>query len=73
MVNEVSGRRPFHNGVCCMLVPPPGAIAKDEVQCTSNDELDDVIEVLDEGEKPLSSLITVKSKKGVLKSEVSNI
>jgi len=56
-----------------MLVPPPGAIAKDEVQCTSNDELDDVIEVLDEGEKPLSSLITVKSKKGVLKSEVSNI
>jgi len=61
---------PFHSGVCCMVAAPEGDIAQEDIECTASDELDDVIELLDDGEKPASSIINMSSNKGLLKSEV---
>ncbi|WAR27962.1 RBP2A-like protein [Mya arenaria] len=71
--DEVGGKKAFHSGVCCMVAAPPGDIAREDVECNASDELDDVIEILDDGEKPASSIINIESKKGLLKSEVNPI
>ncbi|XP_052782995.1 eukaryotic translation initiation factor 5B-like [Mya arenaria] len=67
--DEVGGKKAFHSGVCCMVAAPPGNIAREDVECNASDELDDVIEILDDGEKPVSSIINIESKKGLVKSE----
>jgi len=69
--DEVSGKRPYHGGVSCMVAAPSSDIDQDDVDVNASDELDDVIDILEDGEKPANSLICMKSKKGVLKSEVN--
>ena len=69
--DEVSGKRPYHGGVSCMVAAPSGDIDQDDVDVNASDELDDVIDILEDGEKPASSLICMESNKGVLKSEVN--
>jgi len=53
-----------------MVAAPEGDIAQEDIQCTASDELDDAIAILDDGEKPESSIINMSSNKGLLKSEV---
>jgi len=64
------GIKPFHAGVCCMVAAPDGDIAQDDLECTANDELEGISEIFDDLEKPASSIITMSSTKGILKSEV---
>ncbi|XP_052215338.1 reticulocyte-binding protein homolog 2a-like [Dreissena polymorpha] len=59
--DEVDGRRPYHEGLCCMVASPSDEIQQDSVQCTASDEIDDIIETLDEDERPASSLIKVQT------------
>ena len=49
---------------------PPGDVGKDDVECTASDEVD-VMTVLDDDERPISSLVSVKSKTGMIKLEVN--
>ncbi|XP_052782997.1 uncharacterized protein LOC128219222 [Mya arenaria] len=67
--DEVRGKKAFHSGVCCMITAPPGDITREDVECNACDDLDDVIKILDDGEKPASSIINIESKKGLVKSE----
>jgi len=69
--DEVSGKRPYHGGVSCMVAAPSGDVSHDDVDVNVIDELDDVNVMLEDGEKQASSLICMESKKGVLKSEVN--
>ncbi|KAL4220422.1 Death domain-containing protein 1 [Mactra antiquata] len=68
--DEVDGRREYHGGVSCVLTSPPGGIEEDDVQSLASDEVDSVITVLEDDEKPVSSIIDVESRKGKLHSEV---
>ncbi|WAR27968.1 RBP2A-like protein [Mya arenaria] len=75
--DEVGGKKAFHAGVCCMVAAPPGDIAREDVECNASDDLDNVVDIFDDGEKPASSIINIKSMKGLVKSEknipVSNL
>ncbi|XP_052783961.1 uncharacterized protein LOC128219868 isoform X2 [Mya arenaria] len=67
--DEVGGKKAFHAGVCCMVAAPPGDIAREDVECNASDDLDNVVDIFDDGEKPASSIINIKSMKGLVKSE----
>lgn len=69
--DEVDGRKSYHGGVTCIIASPPGGIVEDDLQCTASDELDPVICNLDDEEKPVSSVIDIKSMHGSLHSEVN--
>ncbi|XP_052218714.1 uncharacterized protein LOC127836262 isoform X2 [Dreissena polymorpha] len=66
---EVSGKRPFHDGLCCMIASPSDSIAQDSIQCTASDELDDIIEILEEDERPASSIINVHTTSHSISTE----
>jgi hypothetical protein len=69
---EVDGRKAYHGGVSCIMTSPPGGIEEDDLQCTASDELDSIIDILVNEEKPVSSLIDIKSSKDfILHSEVN--
>lgn len=68
---EVDGRNAYHGGVNCIMTSPPGGIVEDDLQCTASDELDSVIDILDDDERPISSLISITSTKCSLHSEVN--
>ncbi|XP_060603079.1 FK506-binding protein 5-like [Ruditapes philippinarum] len=67
---EVDGKHAYHNGISCVMASAPGGIGKDDIECSASDEVDSIIEVLETDEKPVSSLIEIKSTKGTLKTEV---
>jgi hypothetical protein len=52
------------------MASAPGGIGKNDLECSASDEVDSIIEVLETDEKPVSSLIEIKSTKGTLKTEV---
>lgn len=66
--DEVSGRRPFHCGVACVLTSLKNDIQMDDVDCCASDEIDDVITNLNEGERPVSSVVTLNSKRGLIRT-----
>ncbi|KAL4220421.1 hypothetical protein ACF0H5_020824 [Mactra antiquata] len=68
--DEVDGRREYHGGVSCVLTSPPGGIEEDDVQCLASDEVDSIITVLEDDEKPVSSVIDIQSRKEELHSEI---
>jgi hypothetical protein len=53
------------------MTSPPDNIEKDDIECNESDEVDPVIEILDPGEKIISSLIDLQSRRGNLHSEVA--
>lgn len=66
--DEVSGRRPFHCGVACVLTSLENDIQMGDVDCCASDEIDDVITNLNEGERPVSSVVTLNSKRGLIRT-----
>lgn len=68
-VDEVSGRRPFHGGVTCVVTSAEDSFQKSDVECLVSDEIDSKIIVF-QGEKPASSVVTVTSKKDALTTKV---
>ncbi|XP_052215333.1 FK506-binding protein 5-like isoform X2 [Dreissena polymorpha] len=67
--DEVEGKRPYHDGLCCMLASPSNEITQDSVQCSASDELDDIIQTLDEDERPTSSSINVQTNSNSIATE----
>jgi len=70
--DDVGGRRPFHSGVCCVVAAPDGNISQEDIECTASDELDNEIQILDDMEKPASSIVYMNSCRGLLKPEVDD-
>ena len=52
------------------MASPPGGVEKDDLECNASDEVDTIIDVLEADEKPVSSMIDIKSTKGKLNTEV---
>lgn len=69
--DEVDGKRAYHGGINYVMNSPPGGIEKDDIECNYSDEVDSVIEIFENDEKPISSLINVQSTKWTLHSEVN--
>ena len=68
--DEVDGKRAYHNGISCVMTSPPGGIDKDDLECSVSDEDDAIIHVLEPYEKPVSSMIEIKSTKETVTTEV---
>lgn len=64
------GKRPTVSTIICVYISPEPTM-KEDIECCDSDEADSFIEILSNGEKIASSEITLKSKRGIITSQVN--